>query len=133
DQYTDLQPLVRKLLARMETDLGTTLDWVAVDHFNTGHPHSHVVLRGKDDWGQDLIIARDYISRGMRERACEVVTLDLGPRTDQEIDRRLAEEVEQERLTNLDRRLLQEQDSERLIHPMAQLSPRDQTLRAGRL
>jgi len=40
-EYEDLKPLTRRLMARMEEDLGTSLDWVAVDHFNTGHPHTH--------------------------------------------------------------------------------------------
>lgn len=133
ERYDDLQPMVRKLMARMEEDLGTKLDWVAVDHFNTGHPHSHIVLRGRDDRDQDLIIARDYISRGMRERASEIVTFDLGPRTDPEIEQRLSQEIDQERFTSLDRRLIQEQDSERLIHPLKAASPLQQTLRAGRL
>jgi type IV secretory pathway VirD2 relaxase len=133
DQYDDLKPMIRKLMARMEEDLGTPLDWVAVDHFNTGHPHSHVVLRGKDDRDRDLIIARDYISRGMRERAAEIVTFDLGPRTDREIEKRLSQEIEQERFTSLDRRLIQEQDTERLIRPLKQGTVSQQALRAGRL
>lgn len=133
DKYEDLKPVVRRLMARMEEDLGTKLDWVAVDHFNTGHPHSHIVMRGKDDRGHDLIIARDYISRGMRERASEIVTFDLGQRTDREIELRLSQEVEQERFTSLDRRLIQEQDADRLVQPQKSYSPEQQTLRAGRL
>lgn len=104
-EYPDLKPFVRKLMARMEADLGTSLDWMAVDHHNTGHPHTHIVLRGRDDLGQDLVIARDYIAHGMRERAAEIVTLDLGPRTDLEIEDRFARQVAQERLTDLDRAL----------------------------
>ncbi len=38
----DLKPFVRDLMARMEADLHTKLDWVAADHFNTGHPHTHI-------------------------------------------------------------------------------------------
>ncbi len=34
--------------------------------FNTGHPHSHVVIRGKDDSGKDLIIAQGYVTDGIR-------------------------------------------------------------------
>lgn len=49
DQYSDLKPFVHKLMTQMEEDLGSKLDWVAIDHFNTGHPHSHIMLRGKDD------------------------------------------------------------------------------------
>ena len=83
--------LTRRLMAQMEEDLGTKLDWVAVDHYNTGHPHTHIILRGKDDRGKDLIIAREYITHGMRERAAEIVSLDLGPRSDIEIEDRLRE------------------------------------------
>lgn len=104
-EYQDLKPFIRKLMARMEADLGTSLDWVAVDHYNTGHSHTHIVLRGKDDLGQDLVIARDYIAHGMRERAAEIVTLDLGPRTDLEIESRFARQVDQERYTDIDRML----------------------------
>jgi type IV secretory pathway VirD2 relaxase len=111
-EYADLKPFVRKLMARMEADLGTTLDWVAVDHHNTGHPHTHVVLRGRDDLGQDLVIAREYIAHGMRERGAEIVTLDLGPRTDLEIEDRLRLQVTQERLTDLDKTLRQDASPE---------------------
>ena len=45
-RYADLKPLTRDLMARVEADLGTTLDWVAVDHHDTGHPHVHVIVRG---------------------------------------------------------------------------------------
>ena len=47
----------------MEADLGTRLDWVAVDHWNTDNPHTHLIVRGRDDTGKDLIIAGDYIAR----------------------------------------------------------------------
>src|SRR5690606_273627 len=89
DQYPDLKPFTRRLMAQMEEDLGTRLEWVAVDHFNTGHPHTHIMLRGVDDRGGNLVIAREYISHGIRERASRLATLDLGPRTDIEIDARM--------------------------------------------
>src|SRR3546814_6398006 len=71
-----LMPFVRRLMTQMEEDLGTKLDWVAVDHFNTGHPHSHVMLRGRDYRGDNLVIAREYISHGIRERAMRLATLE---------------------------------------------------------
>jgi type IV secretory pathway VirD2 relaxase len=116
----------------MEQDLGTKLEWVAVDHYNTGHPHTHIILRGKDERGKDLVIARGYITQGLRERAAELVTLDLGPRSDLEIENRLRREVEQERLTTLDRRLSRDVDGDGLVWS----SDKDafqQSLRAGRL
>jgi len=132
DQYEDLKPLTRRLIARLEEDLGTRLDWVAVDHFNSGHPHSHIVLRGKDERGIDLIIARDYLTTGIRERAIELVDLDLGPRTAREIDRTLRVEVEQERMTSIDRALLKSADAERVVGSRGR-DAFDQSLRAGRL
>ena len=108
EQLEDLRTYTRHLMQRMEADLGTRLDWVAVDHWNTDNPHTHVVLRGKDDTGKDLIISQEYITRGMRERAMELATEWLGPRTELEIQRTLAREVEQERWTSLDRTLQRE-------------------------
>ncbi|WP_212632096.1 relaxase/mobilization nuclease and DUF3363 domain-containing protein [Pseudomonas sp. KB-10] len=108
EQLDDLRTYTRHLMSRMEADLGTRLDWVAVDHWNTDNPHTHIVLRGKDDTGKDLVIARDYIAEGMRNRASELATEWLGPRTELEIQQSLQREVQQERFTSLDRTLLRE-------------------------
>lgn len=133
-EYDELKGFTRRLMHQMEEDLGTRLDWVAVDHYNTGHPHTHVVLRGRDDRGKDLVIARDYLARGMRERAAEIVALDLGPRSDLEIEHRLRREVEQERFTSLDRDLLRDLNENGLVRSGTEAGDAfRQTLRAGRL
>ncbi len=132
DQYPDLKPFTRRLMHQMEEDLGTKLDWVAVDHFNTGHPHTHVILRGKNDRGEDLIIAREYVSHGLRERAAEIASLDLGPRTDLEIEQRLRSDVHAERLTAIDRKLIHDMDEARLVGA-GDADPFQQSLRIGRL
>jgi hypothetical protein len=41
-----------------------------------------VVVRGRDDRGHDLVMARDYIGHGIRARAQDLVTLELGPETE---------------------------------------------------
>jgi type IV secretory pathway VirD2 relaxase len=105
-QLEDLRGFARDLMQRVEADLGTRLDWVAVDHWDTDNPHTHVVLRGKDESGRDLVIARDYIAHGIRRRASELATEWLGARTEMEIRASLRREVDQERWTNLDRTLL---------------------------
>ncbi len=135
EQLDDLHGYTRQLMARMEADLGTRLDWVAVDHWNTDNPHTHVVLRGKDDVGKDLVISRDYISHGARERAAELATEWLGPRTEREIAQGRQREVEAERWTGLDRTLQREADNgqvrtEQLSQPRLQ-SQRSQLI--GRL
>lgn len=105
DQMADLRAFTRELMSQMARDLDTQLDWIAVDHWNTDNPHIHILVRGRTDDGSDLVIDRDYIREGMRGRAEERVTLELGQRTDLEIRASLEREVEADRWTSLDRRL----------------------------
>ncbi|MDP3885477.1 relaxase/mobilization nuclease and DUF3363 domain-containing protein [Hydrogenophaga sp.] len=135
EQLDDLRTYTRHLMLRMEADLGTRLDWVAVDHWNTDNPHTHVVLSGKDELGKDLIIARDYIAHGMRERASTLATEWLGPRTELEIRHALGREVTQERWTSLDR-TLQREATEGQLTPASLAHPHLQAQRqllVGRL
>jgi type IV secretory pathway VirD2 relaxase len=132
DQYEDLKPLTRSLMQQVERDLGTKLDWVAVDHFNTGHSHSHIILRGVNDRGKDLIIARDYLGAGMRSRLEQIVERDLGPRTTLEIENRLHRDISAERVTSTDRALLRDMDGERVVISQHR-DPVFQSMRAGRL
>ncbi|EJH4826742.1 TPA: relaxase/mobilization nuclease and DUF3363 domain-containing protein [Pseudomonas aeruginosa] len=129
EQLDDLRTYTRHLMARMEADLGTRLEWVAVDHWNTDNPHTHVVLRGKDDTGKDLIISRDYIAEGMRRRASELATEWLGPRTELEMQQAMLREVEQERWTGLDRTLQREAGDDGLVHIERFAEPRLQRQR----
>ena len=135
EQLHDLRTYTRHLMQRMEADLGTRLDWVAVDHWNTDNPHTHLVLRGKDERGKDLIIARDYIAHGMRERAAALATEWLGPRTELEIRQAQVREITQERWTSLDR-TLQREATEGQLTPAALARPHLQSQRqllVGRL
>ena len=111
----DLRDFTRRLMTQMQRDLQTQLDWVAVDHHNTGHPHSHVVIRGVTDDGKILNIAGDYIAHGIRHRAGEIVTLELGPQTEWEVQQKLGREVEQDRFTRLDRAILEEVNEQGLV------------------
>lgn len=104
-ELEDLRAFTRDLMNQAERDLGTRLDWVAVGHWNTAHPHVHVLVRGVTDEGRDLVIARDYISQGFRARASQLVSLELGPRTDLDIRRGLDAEIGVERPTRLDQAL----------------------------
>ncbi|NIJ79256.1 relaxase/mobilization nuclease and DUF3363 domain-containing protein [Xanthomonas cannabis] len=115
-ELDDLRTYTRHLVNRMEADLGTRLDWVAVNHWNTDNPHTHLIVRGRDDTGKDLIIAGDYIAHGFRHRAAELATEWLGPRTELEIQQTLQREVEQERWTSLDRTLQREAGEDARVH-----------------
>ena len=123
-RLADLKPFVRDLMAQMEHDLNTKLDWVVVNHFNTGHPHTHIVIRGRDDQGKDLVMARDYIGHGVRARAQSLITLELGPESEIERIRKLFNEVGQERLTRLDRSLMARAKEESwLLRPSRNRTP----------
>jgi type IV secretory pathway VirD2 relaxase len=133
-QLADLKPFVHDLMRQMEADLGTKLDWVAADHFNTGHPHSHIVVRGKDDRDRDLVIGRDYISYGMRARAGELATRELGPESELDQLRKLEQEVGAERFTRLDRGIMRDAgDGVLAFAAKPERDPRRHALRMGRL
>ena len=111
----DLRGFTRDLMRQMELDLATRLDWIAVDHHNTGHPHTHVIVRGVLDDGRILNIAGDYIAHGVRHRASELVTRELGHQSEIELQTKLQNEVEAERVTRLDKMLLSEQQEQGVI------------------
>jgi type IV secretory pathway VirD2 relaxase len=135
-EMADLKQFTRDLVGQMEKDLGTKLDWVAVDHWNTEHPHIHLIVRGVRDDGQDLVIARDYIKEGMRDRARDLITQELGLRTDLDIRRSLEHQIETERWTQLDRQLVRDQRKTGFIDlaPRADRQPDEfHALKVGRL
>jgi type IV secretory pathway VirD2 relaxase len=105
EDEVDLTTFTRDLMGRVEKDLGVRLQWGAVNHYNTDNPHAHVVVRGIDTSGRQVRIDRSYISEGMRWQAQHLLTAELGPRLNYEIERQLEREVGQERLTSIDRRL----------------------------
>ena len=107
-ELSSLRSFTRELMDQASRDLGTRLDWVAVDHWNTENPHIHILVRGRSDDGSDLVISRDYIATGLRARAGDLVTRELGPRSELEIRRGLEAEVTAERWTRLDRVLARE-------------------------
>ncbi|RWI72206.1 VirD2 family relaxase/mobilization nuclease [Mesorhizobium sp.] len=136
NDMADLKAHARELMGQMERDLGTKLDWVGVDHWNTDNPHIHIILRGRTDDGQDLVISRDYIKEGMRARAQDLVTQELGPRTDLDIHSNLERQVEAERWTQLDRQLVRDGGKTGIIDvaPLPDCRPDEfHALKVGRL
>src|ERR1700761_732648 len=109
NEMADLKSFTRDLMRQVEKDLETPLDWIAIDHHNTGHPHTHIIVRGVLEDGGVLNIAGAYIAHGIRYRASELVTLELGHQSELELQAKLKTEVEAERWTRLDKMLLTEQ------------------------
>jgi len=100
----DLRRHTRELLSRMEHDLGARLEWVALAHFNTGHLHVHIALRGRTDAGP-LRLGRDYIKQGIRSHAESLCTAQLGFRTQLDALEAERREVDAPQITSLDRRI----------------------------
>ncbi|GAA4772598.1 hypothetical protein GCM10023219_19710 [Stakelama sediminis] len=130
----DLRAFTREMMEDMASDLDTRLEWVAVDHWNTDNPHIHVLVRGVASDGKDLVIDRTYISEGLRARAEERVTVELGPRSERDIHNALRREVEAERWTSLDRRLQRQRDDLGVVdlRPKAAGARKDRGLLLGR-
>ena len=115
----DLRAHARALVAGMEQDLGTRLEWVAIDHYNTDHPHLHILVRGRDDQGRPLTLDPTYIKKGIRGRSEALATHALGWRTEAEIRTSRARAVERIQFTELDRALLGRAGPDRIISARA--------------
>lgn len=98
----DLKDFARELVKEMQVDLGTPLTWIGVAHYDTDDPHIHLLVRGKDSQGGDLVINRDYLSHGLRLQAQEVATRHLGPRLPEDIERSIQRDLKSDRVTGLD-------------------------------
>ncbi|MDC7675519.1 relaxase/mobilization nuclease domain-containing protein [Asticcacaulis machinosus] len=114
-ELSDLKRFARDLMAQAASDLNTRLDWVGIAHWNTAHPHLHIILRGTTDLGEDLVISRAYITSGLRGRAQDLVENELGPKSAHEIEQQLRRQITAERLTNIDRQLIREGERHGLI------------------
>src|ERR1700677_3116234 len=105
---TDLRRLTTDLMERMEKDLGTDLEWVAVEHHNTEHPHVHVVVRGLRTDGTSLRMSREYIQQGIGSAAEHLCARQLGFRTELDAAEGERREISESRFTSLDRRIMRE-------------------------
>ena len=114
-EIADMRAYVRDVMQRVERDVGTKLDWIGIEHHNTDNPHAHILFRGKDEQGQDLILRREYIGYGIRQRASEAATDLLGERTEREMERAREKEVQAQRFTSLDRTIERHMDEKHVI------------------
>lgn len=104
-ERVDLTRLTRDLMARMAADLATDLEWVAVEHYNTEHPHVHIVLRGLRNDADAFRMSRQYVQQGIRSIAEDLCTRQLGYRTQLDAVEAERREITEKRLTSIDRRI----------------------------
>ena len=114
-QRLDLRAHVRELAGAMERDLGTRLEWVAIDHHNTDDPHVHLLIRGIRQDGQTLEINREYLKRGVRELSQELAERELGPRLEREALAARERVIRREQWTEIDRALQRRAGADRVV------------------
>src|SRR5947208_97358 len=102
----DLKAHTRALVSHMERDLGTRLEWVAIDHYNTDNAHVHLLVRGRDARGRGLQIHPDYLRQGIRRRSQDLATQVLGYRSEREIVQARGQSIERLHFTDVDRALI---------------------------
>lgn len=57
----DMMELTRDAIARFKVLLNRELDWVAAIHDDKGHPHVHVVYRGRDKNGKPVFVGKEHL------------------------------------------------------------------------
>jgi hypothetical protein len=98
----DLKKLTEKFIKTLEQQTGYSFYWQAANHYNTAHPHAHLLINGKDKTGKEVDIPRDIVKTFMREYARDICTSQLGCRTKKEIEFERSKEPETRRFTRLD-------------------------------
>jgi type IV secretory pathway VirD2 relaxase len=111
----DLKEHTREVMRRAEAALGSKLDWIAADHWDTGEPHTHVILRGRLEDGRDLFIPREYVQHGFRNAARDVATERLGRRGRDDERHALRRLALAHRVTRLDRMIEQQLGPDRRV------------------
>ena len=111
----DLRQHARDFVAGMERDLGTELEWIAIDHHNTDDAHIHLLIRGVREDGKVLTLDREYIRRGLRELSQELIERKLGPRLEHEVLLARERTIEREQWTEIDRALERRAGYDRIV------------------
>jgi hypothetical protein len=96
DQLGDQRTaFIEQLVRQMERDLARPLEWVAANHYDRPHAHTHIVLRGVAN-GEALYMAKSYFEHGIRDRADAILTRILGRRREElqryQVDQTYAQE-----------------------------------------
>jgi hypothetical protein len=114
-RLSDLRSYTREVMRRAELALGMRLHWIAVDHWDTDNPHTHIILRGRAEDGRDLVIPREFVSHGFRSAARDVATERLGPRGRDDARLALERETRAHRPTRLDQMIAVQLDDKNRV------------------
>jgi hypothetical protein len=99
---TDLKDLTEKFVKKLELATGYKLYWQGANHYNTAHPHAHLLINGTDRTGKQVEIPKDIVKTFMREYAQDICTAQLGKRTKEELALEKEKALTTQRYTHLD-------------------------------
>jgi len=101
----NLTELSKKFMEKLQAATGYNLYWQAANHYNTAHPHAHLLINGVDVSGKQVEIPKDIVKTFMREYAQDIYTAQLGNRSREEIAIEKERELSAPRYTRLDDRI----------------------------
>jgi len=102
----DLKDMTEKFVKTLEQQTGYSFYWQAANHYDTPHPHAHLLINGKDKNGKEITkFPPDFVKTFMREYARNICTAQIGHRTASEIAIEKEKELEASRFTRLDEKL----------------------------
>jgi hypothetical protein len=113
----DMERYTKDFMKSFQQSEGKEFKWAASVHYDTEHPHAHILVRGVDESGKEVNLSRDTIKYGMRGQASRLATMELGHRTEAEIAQQKQKELHAERLTQLDKTIKEKLDRESRIKP----------------
>ncbi|MDR1389529.1 MAG: DUF3363 domain-containing protein [Treponema sp.] len=101
----NLRSLAEKFIENLEKQTGYRFFWQGAGHYNTAHPHAHVLINGVDRAGREITIPRDIVKTFMRETARDLCTAQLGKRTEKDLAVEREKQLSTPRFTALDKRI----------------------------
>ena len=124
----NLKDLTEKFVKKLEQQAGYKLYWQAANHYNTAHPHAHILINGKDKDGKEIEIPRDIVKTFMREYARNICTSQIGTRSREEIALEKEKEPELQRFTRLDEKIKELCSGNLSVNPKQIYTNRDRIL-----
>lgn len=108
DRIRNLEDYTTDWMGRVARKLGLAEpEWIGACHYDSPHPHAHVLLRGRRGPGRDLVIPRGAVQHGMRDLAEEAALERLGDLSRGGEERAIWTMARADAFTSLDRRLLE--------------------------
>ena len=106
DSRVPIKTLAREFIKSLQLQTGYSLNWKAVKHKNTDHPHAHILINGKDKRNGKLIKRiSPTIIRNAHLFAEQICTKLIGPVTKEQLEIRKNKTFSARRWTDIDEKI----------------------------